>query len=93
MGALMNLSLSVPVIAAWGAWLTVGLMLLVWARRAHESELRADAMRNVTRPVAAKPKSGVRTSRPASAPVDAFGELAAMLEPDTDLSVARRPGD
>ena len=93
MGALMNLSLSVPVIAGWGAWLTVGLILLVWARRSYDADLRADAMRSVARPVPAKPKSGVRASRHASAPVDAFGELAAMLEPDTDLSVARRPGD
>lgn len=91
MGALMNLSLSVPVIAGWGAWLTAGLVLLVWARRAQEAELRADVMRSVARPLPAKPKSGVRAAKPA--PVDAFGELQAMLEPEPDLSVARRPGD
>ena len=93
MGALMNLSLSVPVIAGWGAWLTAGLVLLVWARRAHDADLRADAIRNVARPVPARPKSGVRVAKPASAPIDAFGELQAMLEPEPDLSVARRPGD
>ena len=93
MGALMNLSLSVPVIAGWGAWLTAGLILLVWTRRAREAELRHDAFRSVARPAPAKPKSGVRVARPASAPVDAFGELQAMLEPEPDLSVARRPGD
>ena len=93
MGALINLPLSIPVVAGWGVWLSVGLMLLVWARRAHESDLRADAVRNVARPVAARPKSGVRLPKPASAPIDAFGELQAMLEPQPDLSVARRPGD
>lgn len=93
MGALMNLSLSVPVIAGWGAWLTVGLLILVWTRRAHEAELRAEAFRDVARPLPTKPKSGVRVAKPAHAPVDAFGELQAMLEPEPDLSVARRPGD
>lgn len=92
MGALMNLSLSMPVIAGWGAWLTAGLVLLVWARRAQEAELRADAIQSVARPLP-KPKSGVRVAKPASAPIDAFGELQAMLEPEPDLSMARRPGD
>lgn len=91
MGALMNLPLSVSVIAGWGAWLTIGLVLLVWARRAREAELRADAMQSLARPVPAKPKSGVR--KPAQGHVDAFGELQALLEPEPDLSVARRPGD
>lgn len=91
MGALMNLSLSVPVIAGWGAWLTAGLVLLVWTRRAREADLRIDGVRNVARPLPPKPKSGVRAPKPAPAPVDAFGELQAMLEPDADL--ARRPGD
>ena len=91
MGALMNLPLSVPMIASWGVWLTAGLVLLVWARRAREAEHQA--IRNVARAVPAKPKSGVRTAKPAPAPVDAFGELQAMLEPEPDLSVARRPGD
>jgi hypothetical protein len=89
MGALMNLPLSVPMIASWGVWLTAGLVLLMWARRSREAELHA--IRNAARAVPAKPKSGVR--KPASAPVDAFGELQAMLEPEPDLSVARRPGD
>ena len=93
MGALMNLSLSMPVIAGWGAWLTAGLVLLVWARRTREAELRGDAIRSVARPLPSKPKSGVRAPRAAAAPLDAFGELQAMLEPETDLSVARRPGD
>ena len=93
MGALMNLSLSVPVIAGWGAWLTAGLLLLIWTRRAHEGALHIDAARSVARPVPAKPKSGVRAPKPAAAPVDAFGELQAMLEPEPDLSTARRPGD
>lgn len=93
MGALINLPLSVPVVAGWGVWLAAGLILVVWARHAREANLRADAVRYVARPVAARPKSGVRLPKPAPAPVDAFGELQAMLEPEPDLSVARRPGD
>jgi hypothetical protein len=89
MGALMNLSLSMPVIVGWGAWLTAGLVLLIWTRHAREAELQAHALRSVARPLPTKPRS----ARPASAPVDAFGELQAMLEPEPDLSVARRPGD
>ncbi|MDO8680518.1 MAG: hypothetical protein Q7R30_18535 [Acidobacteriota bacterium] len=90
---MINLPLSVPVVAGWGVWLSAGLMLLVWARRAREANLRADAVRHVARPVAARPKSGVRPPKPAPAPVDAFGELQALLEPEPDLSAARRPGD
>lgn len=93
MGALMNLPLSVAVVAGWGVWLAAGLMLLVWARHAREANLRADAVRNVARPVTARPKSGVRPLKAVSAPVDAFGELQALLEPLPDLSVSRRPGD
>ena len=93
MGALINLSLSVPVVAGWGVWLAAGLMMLVWARHAREANLRADAIRSVARPVAARPKSGVRPPKPAPVPIDAFGELQALLEPQHDLSMARRPGD
>ena len=92
MGALINLPLSVPVVAGWGVWLAAGLMLVVWARRAREeANLRPEGVRSAARPVAVRPKSGVRLPKPA--PVDAFGELQAMLEPEPDLSVARRPGD
>lgn len=93
MGTLMDLPLSVPVVAGWGLWLATGLVLLVWARRAREMDLRAEGIRSVARPVAPRPKSGERVARPASAAVDAFSELQAMLEPDSDLSVARRPSD
>ena len=93
MGALINLSLSVPVVAGWGVWLAAGLMMLVWARHAREANLRADVVRSVARPVAARPKSGERPPKPAPAPVDAFGELQALLESQADLTTARQPGD
>ncbi len=87
MGTLMNLPLSVPVVAGWGFWLATGLVLLVWARRAREADLQEDGFGRVARPAAdAGPKSGVQAARPASAPSDAFGELQAMLEPEPDLS-------
>lgn len=92
MGALINLPLSVPVIAGWGVWLATGLMLVVWARHAREAMLRADAVRSVARPGTVRPKSGVRVAKPVAPRVDAFGELQALLEPEPD-SVARRPGD
>ena len=92
MGALINLSLSVPVVAGWGVWLAAGLIMLVWARHAREANLRADVVRSVARPVAARPVAA-RTPKPATAPIDAFGELQALLEPQDDLSNARRAGD
>jgi hypothetical protein len=92
MGTLMNLPLSLPVVAGWGFWLATGLVLLVWARRAREADLQAHGIRTVSRPVAARPKSGVHAGRAASTST-AFDDLQAMLEPEPDLSVARRPGD
>ncbi len=93
MGTLMNLTLSVPVVAGWGCWLATGLVLLVWARRAREADLQAHGIRTVARPVAApRPKSAAQVGRPASAG-NAFSELQAMLEPDADLSAGRQPGD
>ena len=92
MGALINLPLSVPVIAGWGVWLAAGLMLVVWARHAREAILRADAGRSVARPATVRPKPAVRVARSGAPHVDAFGELQALLEPEPD-SAARRPGD
>ena len=85
MGALINLSLSVPVVAGWGVWLAAGLIMLVWARHAREANLRADVVRSVARPVAAR-SVAARPPKPAPAPVDAFGELQALLEPQADLT-------
>jgi hypothetical protein len=96
MGALINLPLSIPVVAGWGAWLAAGLVLVVWSRKLRESQLRMDAQRSAAKNLGspARPKSGVRTPKPATAapPVDAFGELQALLDPPPS-SVARRPGD
>ena len=91
MGTLMDLPLSVPVVAGWGFWLATGLVLVVWARRAREADLRLHGIRTVSRPVTARPKSEVRVAKSASA--DAFSELQAMLDSEPDLSVGRRPGD
>jgi hypothetical protein len=88
----MNLPLSVPVVAGWGFWLATGLVLLVWARRTREADLHAHGIRTVARPVVTRPKPGVNAGRPASAGT-AFSELQAMLDPEPDLSEARRPGD
>ena len=92
MGSLMNLPLSVPVVAGWGFWLATGLLLVVWARRTREADLRGHGFRTAARPATARPKSGVQVGRQSS-PGDAFSELQAMLEPEPDLSSARRPGD
>jgi len=93
MGTLMDLPLSVPVVAGWGFWLATGLVLLVWARRAREADLRYEGIRSVARPVAPRPRSSERVARQASAPSDAFSELQAMLEPEPDLSAGRREND
>ena len=90
MGTLMDLPLSVPVVAGWGFWLATGLVLLVWARRAREADLRYEGIRSVARPVAPRPRTGERAARPAP---DAFSELQAMLEPEPDLSAGQRQAD
>lgn len=83
--------------AAWGGWLSVGLMLLLWHLRARVWEredalLQAEARQSRAKP-GGRPPSGVR--RPVKAPpVDAFGELEALLDPSPSTgSVSRRPGD
>jgi len=84
---------------AWAAWLTAGLLLSMWHRRAK----RWLVVHHATASYAAKPKSGVRP--PSGVPParrepqtgsfttgDAFGELEALLEP-TPSGLHRRPGD
>ena len=77
--------------AAWGGWLAVGLMLLLWQLRAHGWE--RESARQVTESRQPRTKSGVRRA-PKTPPVDAFGELEALLEsaPSTG-AISRRPGD
>ncbi len=91
MGTLMDLPLSMPVVAAWGVWLAAGLVLIVWSRRAREAMMFAEAPRSAARHIPARPKSGVRSAKPAPAPADAFGELQTLLDPPH--SAARRPVD
>lgn len=91
MDTLMDLPLSVPVVAAWGAWLAAGLVLVVWSRRTREAMRPAEARSSAARHSPARPKSGVRSVKPAPAPADAFGDLQALLDPPN--SAARRPGD
>jgi len=83
--------------AAWGGWLAVGLMLLLWHMRAYEWEreyarLMAESRQPGTKS-GVRPPSGVRrAAKPA--PADAFGELEALLEPaPTTGALSRRPGD
>jgi hypothetical protein len=81
-----------PLAAAWGGWLAVGLTLLLWHMRARVWEQDYARQQAAARP---RPKSGVRTARPAkTAPADAFGDLEALLEPGPGSgSLSRRPGD
>jgi hypothetical protein len=78
--------------AAWGGWLAIGLLLVLWHLRARERERDYALQRTLARQ---RPKSGVRAARPVKpAPVDAFGELEALLEPGPGAGdISRRPGD
>jgi hypothetical protein len=91
-----------PMLAGgWGAWFLVGLMLSIWGRRekarlvvddqwsdhGHSSRHKADPV-----PASERPE---RPARPAKnvphSSGDAFGELAALLEPQEGLH--RMPGE
>lgn len=79
--------------AAWGGWMAVGLMLLLWHMRARVWEQEYALQQAAARP---RTKSGVRRAAPVAktAPGDAFGELEALLEPGPGSgSLSRRPGD
>lgn len=100
MSELFDMMRDVPpqLAAAWGGWLAVGLMLLLWHMRARVWEqdyARERALARSSRPKSGvRPPSGVRSARLAkSAPADAFGELEALLEPVADSGLSRRPGD
>ena len=99
MSDLLDMLRDVPPLlaAAWGGWMSVGLMLLLWHLRARVWEreyalVQAAARQSRAKP-GGRPPSGVR--RPVKAtPVDAFGELEALLEPSPSAgNVSRRPGD
>ena len=83
--------------AAWGGWLAVGLILLLWQLRAQGWEREYARVMTESRQPRTKsgvrPRSGVRRAQK-TPPVDAFGELEALLEPaPTTGALSRRPGD
>jgi hypothetical protein len=87
-------------LVGWGGWLAAGAALVTWQVKARASEQEQAYLAVEARRARAKsgvrPPAGVRTAaRPArTTPVDAFGELEAMLEPEpTTGSLSRRPGD
>lgn len=87
-----------PLAAAWGGWLVVGLLLLLWQLRAHpweqEHQRLIRAAARVRTKSGVRPSSGVRKAVKPPPPADAFGELEALLEPaPTNGALSRRPGD
>ena len=99
MSDLLDMLRDVPPLlaAAWGGWLSVGLVLLLWHLRARAWEqecalVQAEARRSTAKP-GVWPPSEIR--RPAkTAPVDAFAELESLLDsPPSAGAVSRRPGD
>lgn len=100
MSELLDMMRDIPpqLVAAWGGWLALGLMLLLWHMRARLWEQDYALQRAIARRRAksgVRPPSGVRTARPSKpAPTDAFGELEALLDPGPGSgTVSRRPGD
>ena len=80
----------------WAGWMTVGLMLNFWHRRAKRNQL------TVYYDTTPRPKSGVKGPKPpsgvrAQAPSgDAFGELEALLDTPAEPTPTggyRRPGE
>lgn len=84
--------------AAWGGWLAVGLLLLLWHLRARIGEQEHARLRALARPrirPGGRPPSGGPTARRGKpAPADPFGEPEALLEPGAGSGpIGRRPGD
>jgi hypothetical protein len=100
MSDLLDMMRDIPpqLAAAWGGWMAVGLLLLLWHLRARIGEQDYARQRALARPrtrSGVRPPSGVHSARPAKpAPADPFGELEALLEPGAGSgSISRRPGD
>ena len=100
---LVALLMQIPPILAggWAAWFVVGLMLSIWGRRDKaglvtydESSLYDQSPRHRPEPVQVVERAE-RPARPAKnvphSSGDAFGELAALLEPQEGLH--RMPGE
>ena len=80
--------------AAWGGWLVMGLLLVLWHLRARDRERAgalARAMANARTKSSVRPLSGVRTAAPKPVVLDAFEELEALLDPPPAKGVSRRP--
>ncbi len=98
MSEILDMMRDVPpqLAAAWGGWMAVGLLLLLWHMRARTWEQDYARQRALARPrtqLGVRPPSGVRAARLARPePADPFGELEALLEPGSG-SISRRPGD
>ncbi len=80
----------------WVGWLATGAALAVWQVKARAAEQERALLETEAR--RARSKSGVRPPAaarpPKPVPVDAFGELEALLEPAADSgTLSRRPGD
>jgi hypothetical protein len=82
----------------WAGWMTVGLMLNLWHRRAKKWLVVHDTSHGPRPKSGVRPPSGVKKTAPARTPssVDAFGELEALLDQPTEPTPSgfhRRPGD
>ena len=94
MNDLVALLMHIPPMLAggWAAWFVVGLVLSIWGRRESERIVVEDEM---PRHKSGSVQVAERPARPAKnvahSAGDAFGELAALLEPQEGLH--RMPGE
>ena len=82
--------------AAWGGWLIIGLLLVLWHLRARDAERAAVALRATAQPrtrSGVRPPAGERKAAVKPVAVDAFEELEALLDQPSNTGVSRRPGD
>jgi hypothetical protein len=84
--------------AAWGGWMSIGLLLLLWHIRARPAEMEYARQRLIARQPRPKsiprPVSAMRTQPVKTVSDDAFGDLEALLEPSSGSgNLSRRPGD
>lgn len=78
----------------WAAWLTAGLLLSMWQRRAERRLVvhPTSSARPKTKSGVKKP-AGVRQEPQTYTTGDAFGELEKLLDEPTPSGMHRRPGD
>ncbi len=97
---LIALLMQIPPMLAggWGAWFLVGLVLSIWGRR-DQARLVVDdpwsehvqSSRHTSAPVAVHERPARPAKNVPHSSGDAFGELAALLEPQEGLH--RMPGE